>query len=470
MTTVQSPTTHTEATDPIVALRGAVTGVVAGPDDPEYRRATPWNVAVPVTPRALVIPTDADDVAATIRIAADHGLTVAVASTGHGAVATDESSILIHTGALTECTVDATTRTARVGAGVMWQTVMDAAAPHGLAPLVGSTPALGVVGFLTGGGIGPMVRTYGASSDHVRAFDLVTGAGEQLRATATENPDLFWGLRGGKGTLGIVTAVEIELVALTQFFGGALYFAAADAPAVLRAWRDWSADLPEDTNTSIAFLQLPPLPDVPPPLAGAFTVAVRYTSVADAEQAAAVLAPMRAVAEPIIDMIGVMPYSAIGAVHSDPVDPMPAFQDHTLLASLPADAVEALLAVTGPDSGSPQTIVELRRLGGALARPAADPSAFCHRDVEYTLMVIGVLAPEIAAVVPVHANSVIAAMSSWSTGGELPNFAHCCEPAHLARRYDEKTFHRLADLAERHDPAKVLAVGHAVRHMEPFTL
>ncbi|MGU3291016.1 FAD-binding oxidoreductase [Williamsia sp. M5A3_1d] len=470
MTTVQSPAPRTDATDPIAELRAAVTGVVAGPDDAEYRRATPWNVAVPVTPRAVVVAESADDVAATIRIAAEHGLSVVVTSTGHGAFATAESSILVHTGGLTECTVNAAARTARIGAGVLWQTVMDAAAPHGLAPLVGSTPALGVVGFLTGGGIGPMVRTFGASSDHVRAFDVVTGNGEQLRATPTENPDLFWGLRGGKGTLGVVTAVEIDLLPITQFFGGAVYFAADDAPAVLRTWQQWSADLPETANTSIAFLQLPPLPDVPPPLAGAFTVAVRYTSIADPEQAAEVLAPMRAVAEPIIDMIGVMPYSAIGAVHSDPVDPMPAYQDHALLASLPIEAVEALLAVAGPDSGSPQTIVELRRLGGALARPAIDPSAFCHRGAEYTVMVIGVLVPEIAAVIPVHANAVVAAMSPWSTGGELPNFAHSCEPTQLARRYDEKTLHRLADLAERHDPAKVLAVGHAIRHMEPFTL
>ncbi|MEH3154410.1 MAG: FAD-binding oxidoreductase [Gordonia paraffinivorans] len=464
MTTVLPPTTaETAAIDAVAALRTAVTGTVAAPGEPGYERATPWNVAVPVAPRAVVIAADADDVAATMRVAADHGLTVAVAATGHGAVPVDDSSILVHTSALTECVVDPAGRTARVGAGVQWQGVMDAATPHGLAPLVGSSPAVGVVGFLTGCGIGPLVRTYGLSSDHVRAFELVTGAGEQMRVTPDEHADLFWGLRGGKGTLGIVTAVEIDLLPVPRFYGGALYFDGADADAVLRAWRDWSVDLPEDTNTSIAFLQLPPLPDVPPPLAGRFTVAVRYTSVADPTDAARLLAPMRAVAQPIIDMVDVMPYAAIGAVHADPVDPMPSTEQHTLLAELPDAAIDTLMTGAGPQSGSPQVIVEIRRLGGAFGRPAAVDSAFSQRDAEYTLLAIGVLAPEIAAVVPAHAAGLMTVMEPWSTGGRLPNFGASGDAERIARCYDEDTRHWLAALADQYDPAGVLRVGQVVR-------
>lgn len=468
MTTVLPPMTTEAAeaagTDAVTALRNAVTGIVAAPGEPGYERAVPWSVSVPVTPCAVVIVADADDVASTMRVAAAHGLTVAVAATGHGAVPVDETSILVHTSALTDCVVDPAGRTARVGAGLQWQSVMDAATPHGLAPLVGSSPAVGVVGFLTGCGIGPLVRTYGLSSDHVRAFELVTGSGEQMRVTPDEHADLFWGLRGGKGTLGIVTAVEIDLMPLSEFYGGALYFDGADAAAVLRAWRDWSADLPEDTNTSIAFLQLPPLPDVPPPLAGRFTVAVRYTSVADPVDAAARIAPMRAVAQPIIDMVDVMPYAAIGAVHADPLDPMPAVEQHVLLSELPDAAVDAVLTGAGPQSGSPQVVVEMRRLGGAFARPAAIDSAFCQRGAEYTLMTIGVLAPEIAAIVPVHSAALMSSMAPWATGGQLPNFGASADAARIARCYDEDTRHWLAALAEQYDPAGVLRVGQVVRH------
>ena len=462
MTTVLPPI-PTETADTVAALRATVAGIVAAPGEPGYERAVPWNVAVPVAPCAVVIAAGADDVSATMRVAAERGLTVAVAATGHGAVPVDETSILVHTSALTECVVDPAGRTARVGAGVQWQRVMDAATPHGLAPLVGSSPAVGVVGFLTGCGIGPLVRTYGLSSDHVRAFDLVTGDGAQMRVTPDEHADLFWGLRGGKGTLGIVTAVEIDLLPVTQFYGGALYFDGADAGAVLRAWRDWSAVLPDDTNTSIAFLQLPPLPDVPLPLAGRFTVAVRYTSLADPVAAAQLLAPMRAVAQPIIDMVDVMPYAAIGAVHADPVDPMPSIEQHVLLRELPDAAIDTLMTGAGPQSGSPQVIVEIRRLGGSFARPAAVDSAFCQRDAEYTLMAIGVLAPEVAAIVPVHAAGLMSVMEPWSTGGRLPNFGASGDAERIARCYDEDTRHWLAALADQYDPAGVLRVGQVVR-------
>jgi FAD/FMN-containing dehydrogenase len=445
-------------------LRGRLTGELAGPGEPGYELATPWNVAVPVTPAAVVLAGSADDVAETVRFAAGRDLRVAVQRTGHGALPIGDDVLLVHTGRLDEVTVDATARTARVGAGAIGQQVLDAAAPHGLAPLAGSAPGVGVVGFLTGGGIGPLVRTYGLSSDRVRAFDVVTGAGHRLRATPTEHAELFWGLRGGKGTLGIVTAVELELLPLTEFFGGALYFDGADAPAVLHAWREWAASLPEHANTSVALLQLPPLPQVPPPLAGRLTVAVRFASTVGTEEAARVLAPLRAVAEPVLDAVGPLPFAAIGAVHADPVEPMPTHEATDLLRELPADAVEALLALAGPGSGSPQTVVELRLLGGAMARPAEHASAFCQRDAAFSLLTIGVLAPPVADAVPPHGAAVVEALRAWSTGGALPNFAPSADPAGIARCYDEETRARLAALGDQHDPAGVLRVGQVVRH------
>ena len=236
--------------------------------------------------------------------------------------------LLVHTGRLTECVVDPENRTARIGAGLIWQDVIDAAAPHGLAPLAGSSPAVGVAGFLTGAGIGPMVRTYGLSSDHVRSFDIVTGSGELIHVTPDEHAELFWGLRGGKATLGIVTAIEIDLLPVTHFYGGALYFDGADASAVAHAWLDWGADLPEHSSTSLAFLQLPPLPQVPPPLAGRLTVAVRFASLAEESDAKSLIDRIRSIATPLIDAVGVLPYAALGAVHADPVDPMPTHESH----------------------------------------------------------------------------------------------------------------------------------------------
>lgn len=444
-------------------LRDQVATHVALPGEPGYERCTPWNVAAPVTPAAVVLATTPEDVAATVRFAAAHGFTVTVQATGHGAVGVGADTILVQTSAMKHVAVDALKRTARVGAGARWQDVLDAACPHGLAALCGSAPGVGVVGYLTGGGIGPLVRTVGVSSDHVRSFDVVTGEGKLLRATPEENADLFWGLRGGKATLGIVTAVEIDLLPYPEFFGGALVFDGSEASAVLHAWRTWSVGLPDTVNTSIAIQQLPPLPGIPEPLAGRMTVALRYTAVGDFAEAAQLLAPMRAVATPVLDTIGVHPYAAIGMVHADPVDPMPINEDQALLSELPADAVGALLAAAGPSAGSPQVIVELRLLGGALARPPRHRSAFCHRDAAFALAVIGVLMPETAEGVVQHACAVTQAVASWATGGQMPNFAPSYDPARPSRVYAEDTLHWLAALADRYDPARVLATGQVVR-------
>ena len=444
-------------------LREQVNTHVALPGEPGYERCMPWNVAAAITPAAVVLATTPEDVAGTVRFAAEHGFTVTVQSTGHGAVGIGDETILVQTSAMKHCEIDVLNRTARVGAGARWQDVIAAAAPHGLAPLCGSSPSVGVVGFLTGCGIGPLVRTVGLSSDHVRAFDVVIGSGQLLRVTPQENADLFWGLRGGKATLGIVTAVEIELPHIPEFYGGAVYFDGADAAAVLHAWRSWSAGLPETVNTSIAIQQLPPLPGVPEPLAGRMTVAVRYTAVGDFAEAERLLAPMRAVATPLMDSVAVLPYAAIGAVHADPVDPMPVIEDQALLSELPVEAVDALLAVAGPGSGSPQVIVELRMLGGAFARPAAHRSAFCHRNAAYALTVIGAPMPDTAAMVAEHATAVAAAVAPWSTGGQMPNFAPSYDPARPSRVYNDDTRHWLAALADRYDPARVLATGQVVR-------
>lgn len=446
----------TEVDDDLVALRNHVGAPVALPGERVYDRAMPWNVAVPVQPAAVVLASMASDVAEVMRFASDSGLRVAVQATGHGAVAIGADAVLVLTAGLTGCVVDPVARTARVGAGVRWQAVLDAATPHGLAPLCGSAPGVGAVGYLTGGGIGPLVRTVGLSADHVRAFELVTGGGQVLRVTPDEHADLFWGLRGGKSMLGIVTAVEIDLLPIAEFYGGAIYFGGEHAADVLHEWQRWTVGLPESVNTSICIQQLPPLPGIPEPLAGRMTVAVRYTAVGDFAEAQRLLQPMCDVAPSLIDAIGVMPYAAIGAVHADPVDPMPTHEDHALLRELSAEAVDAILAACGPGSNSPQTIVELRLLGGELAREPRHRSAFCHRNAAYALSVIGVLAPPAGEAVVGHAADVVGAMARWSTGGQMPNFAASTDPARPARCYNEDALHWLRALAKRYDPAAVM--------------
>ncbi len=448
---------------PLDELAARLTGRLLLPDDPDYAaRALPWNLAVASMPLGVVEAADAEDVCSAVRFAAEHSLAVDVRATGHGAAPTDGPTLLVHTARLDEVRIHPD-GWARVGSGACWAQVIEAAAPFGLAPPCGSSPGVGVVGLLTGGGIGPLARHFGVASDHVLAFDVVTGDGSLRRASADENPALFWGLCGGKGALGIVTAVELMLPSLPELFGGCLYFDGADAAAVLHAWREWTATLPDAGSTSLAILRLPDLPSVPPPLAGRCTVAVRYAWAGDPVEGAAVLAPLQRAAAVILGEVATMPYTQIGAIHADPVDPMPVYETVELLDGLPEDAVAALLGVAGPAADCPQVIVELRLLGGAIARNAQRPSAVCHRSAEFSLLTIGIGLPPVLAPTAAHAEQVGHAMRPWTTGGAMPNFGGAATAASVRRAYDTATLQRLASLAAAYDPRGVLAPARSVR-------
>ncbi|HET7327106.1 MAG TPA: FAD-dependent oxidoreductase [Nocardioidaceae bacterium] len=419
----------------LAELRAAVTGRVSTPDDPTYAHVvSPWNRGVAVTPRIAVEAVSAHDVAQTVRFARRHGLTVTPQATGHGPIEELIGDILVSTRGLDECVVHPE-GWARAGAGVKWLRVVQAAAPYGLAPLSGSITDVGVVGYTTGGGLGPMARTYGLASDRVRAFEVVTGDGELRR----------------------VTAVEFDLVHQPEFYGGALWFDGADAAAVTERWRTWSATLPEGGTTSLALFRLPPLEGVPEPLAGRLTVSVRYVWTASPAEGHRHLAAMRTAAPLLIDDVRTKPYAQIDSVHTDPLDPMPVREDSILLGAFPAAGVPALMAAAGPGSDSQQFLVEIRQLGGAYRRGGQHPSAFHPRQASYSVLAVGLPGPATD-----HDHTVLRArLAPWTLPMRLPNFSFSAEQ--LAAAYDPATRRRLLSAIDAYDPAGVLTVGHALR-------
>lgn len=442
----------------LTALRNHVEGKVLVQGEPGYTElVASWNLAVEMAPAAVVAAENADDVAATVRFAGRHGLQVGVQATGHGAVATLAGDILISTRRLDEVTVHVE-GWARVGSGVKWADLLGPAHKLGFAALNGSSSDVGVVGYLTGGGVGPMARTYGVSSDTVRAFEVVTGDGELRRVTADEHPDLFFALRGGKGSLGIVTAVEIDLVPLTHFYGGALFYDGVHAAEVAALWNRWATDLPESITTSFAVLQLPPMPGVPEPLAGKTTISVRFLSTGDALEAEDLLAPLRKIAPTVLDSIGLHPYPAVDLVHTDPVDPMPVLEQTVLLRELPYAALEQVIVRATTDS--PQVITEVRQLGGAYARTPAHPDAFDHRSARFSVFMAGIAG--IPGTIE-HGEGLIAALQPWAHQGMWPNFRSARDPQSTAMAYSPATLTRLRATAQAYDPAGVLTMGAAIR-------
>ncbi len=397
--------------------------VFDGGDPAAAAEAAGFNTAVTHRPAVVVAASSAGDVAAAVRHANHEGLRVAVQATGHGAAAATDDTVLISTKEMQGVQVDPVARVARVEAGVRWRSVIDAAVPHGLAPLSGSASGVGVVGYTLGGGMGHLARRHGFAADHVRAVELVTADGQITTVTAESDPELFWAVRGGQSRFGIVSALEFDLVPVPQFFGGAMIFVGPAIEDVLHAFAAWAPTLPEEVTTSVALLRMPPIEEVPPPLRGVVSLALRFGFTGSPEHGEALLAPMRRVAAPVLDSVGPMSYAAVDGIHMDPPEPLPAVFRGGLLSAMPADLVDALLGVAGPDVEVPLAMVELRLMGGALSRPAEVPNAVAGRDGAFSLSVVAPAPPPLLETAHAVTAGVVDALQPWSTGTSLVNFA-----------------------------------------------
>ena len=447
------------------ALRRHVAGPVLEPGDAGYDdEIAAWNSSTTHRPPLVVGAVCADDVAATVRFAVKHRLPVGVQATGHGAAFPITEGILITTKRMTNVSVDVQRGTARIGAGAKWAHVLAMATPYGLAPLSGSTTDVGVVGYTLGGGMGPLGRRYGFAADRVRAVEIVTGDGKLRTVTADDDTGLFWGVRGGKGNLGIVTAIEIDLVLQPRLYGGALFYDAKDAAAVLHAWRSWVETVPEEMTSSVALLRLPDLDTVPAPLRGKLTLHVRVAYTGTATDGEWLVAPLRKVATPMIDMVRDMPFTEVDSIHMDPVEPMPSWNDVRLLSSLPVEAVDALLATAGPDVEVPLILAEIRHMGGALGRPAQVPNAVAGREAAFSLFVLGPDVPGVTPMVEAAARRVIDALEPWHASGRLVNFLGTADagPADVKAAYPAEVASRLQELKHRFDPHNLFRHGHTI--------
>ncbi|HET7725238.1 MAG TPA: FAD-binding oxidoreductase [Propionibacteriaceae bacterium] len=466
MTTTTTAHSSTPApADAFGVLGRSVALPVLLPGDEEYdTEVAAFNLATRHRPALVVRATCADDIVAAIRYARRTGLAVAVQSTGHGAVTSlDERSLLVTTSRLQHLHVDPAARTARIGAGLRWRPVIDAAAAYRLAPLSGSSSGVGAVGYTLGGGLGPLGRRYGFAADHVRSLEVVTGDGEVRTVTARTEPELFWGLRGGKGNFGIVTSMEVDLVPVSTLYGGGLFYAGEHAGTVLRAWRDWTRSLPEEMSTSMALLRLPDHEDVPPPLRGVLSVHLRVAYCGDAEEGARLVAPMRAAAPVLADLVREMPFVESDSIHQDPDHPVPGWEAGRLLDGLSDGSIDRLLEVAGPGRQVPLIMVELRLLGGALGRPAAVPNAVAGRGGAFSVFVLGPAVPGLEEAVPAAGHAALDALRADTAATRLVNFlGEDTSPEAVSLAWTDEDRARLVALKARYDPYNLFRTGHAL--------
>jgi len=449
------------------ALRAHTSGDVLTTDDDGFAdELTGFNLYYSHQPEAVVAAADATDVVQAVRFARANALQVRAFATGHGDHDTITDGLVVATSRLDRVEIDPVSRIATIGAGTRWAPVVAAAAEHGLAPIAGSSANVGAVGYLLGGGLGPLARSHGFSSDYVRSFSVVTGTGDLVEASAQENPDLFWALRGGKGGLGIVTEVRVELVDLPAIYGGSILFDAEHIESVIRAWTDFTQSAPLDVSTSVAIIRMPPIEQVPELLRGKTIVALRFAYPGAETDGARLLAPLRAVAPALLDTVGVMPMKNVALIHNDPTEPGLGWSTGALLSRIDQDFVSTLLEDVGPDRQAPLVAVELRHLGGATRIDVPETSAVGGRGASYAISVIGslqhpVLSPADAeGAVSAAAFGLLDELAPWIAAETTINFAgKPRDPAHFASAWPPKTYTRLAEVRARFDPDGVFPYG-----------
>ena len=452
----------------VSSLRARLSGEVLVPGDVEWDEARlAWNLALDQRPAAVAFPESADDVIAIVDFAREHSLRVSAQGTGHNASPLGPlgDTILVKTSRMRGVEIDPEARRARVEAGVLWAEVTEAAAEHGLAALAGSSPDVGVVGYSLGGGLSWLARKHGMAANSVLAVEIVTADGRLVRTDRDNEPELFWALRGGGGSFGVVTALEFALYPIREVYAGAMFWPFERADEILHAWRQWVETVPDELTSVGRILQLPPIPDIPEPFRGRSFVLVEAVYAGDEAEGAELVTPLRELG-PELDTFATIPASALNKLHMDPEHPVPYSGDGMMLADLPAEAVDALVGVAGPGSGSPLLSVEVRHLGGAVAERSAEHGALDAFDARFAFFGVGLaMNGEMGAAIEAHVRVVRSALQTWDAGQAYLNFTE--RRVDGERLFGAETYQRLQAIKAQYDPADLIRANHPVSPQPP---
>jgi FAD/FMN-containing dehydrogenase len=441
-------------------LRAAIRGQVFVAGDAGYDQARrAWNLAVDEWPAVVVEAGSAADVTRAVRYARAQGMRIAPQGTGHGAEPLEplDGAMLLRTTRMRQVRIDPAARIARAEAGAVWADVTVPAGRHGLAALAGSSADVGVTGYTLGGGLGWLARRYGLAANSVTAAELVTPDGYVVRADASHEPDLFWAVRGGGG-MGVVTALEMRLYPVRELYAGDLFFPIARAAEVLHAWRAWTETVPDEVTSMGHLLRLPPLPELPEPLRGRAFIVVEAAYLGDAGSGADLIGPLRELG-PELDTFATIPPPALARLTVDPGQPVPSQGDGMLLADLPVAAIDALVAVAGPYADTQLASIEVRHLGGAVARPAPGGGAQPSIDAGYLVFAAGITpTPDLADAVRAQAQAVKRALAPSHAGYDYYNFQETAAPASTV--LPPASYHRLQKIKAAYDPDQAIISAH----------
>jgi hypothetical protein len=442
------------------ALSSRISGRVLEGEE-AVQASRPWNHSYSNHSALVAFPNNAEEVASCVAFAAENRLPIGVQCTGHGVVRSVAGGLLIMTTGLTDLEVDVEARTARIGAGLEWAPVIAATEGHGLSSLHGSSPFVGAVGYTVGGGMGWLGRKHGLQSESVISFQVVTPDGVLRTASADENPDLFWALRGaGGGSLGVITEMTIHLVPVTEVYAGNLYYPAADAHEVIAMFAAWCEKLPEEMTAAIVLQNFPNLDSVPEHVRGKSFAIIRGAWCGPLSEGAALVDRLRQQKEPVIDHFGPLPWTECAKISNDPIGPVTLHNMSECLTSLDPDVAEVLVARTFPPEGHPRvTQTEARICGGALER-GDGPATRGLATSPYTLVVIGPHHPETPDLLPDYLAAFRQDLAPHVTGHAYPNFMDGPERAERSSHiFTDEDWQRVQAVKAETDPRNAFRYG-----------
>jgi FAD/FMN-containing dehydrogenase len=438
-------------------LRDSVDGEVVAPGDPAYDEARKvWNGTIDRYPAAVVRCASTTDVVAAVTFARDLELSLAVRCGAHSTpgYSTCDGGIVIDLRPMNAVEVDPAARIARVQGGTVWAECDAATQEHGLAVTGGRVSDTGVGGLALGSGSGWLERMYGFTCESLLSATVVTAAGEVVTASASENPDLLWGLRGGGGNFGVVTEFEFELHTVGPIItAGILLWPRSQAAEVIRFYRDFIAQAPDEVGGGVALLTAPPEPFVPEELQGRPAVAVVYCYVGPVDEGAEFAQALRQFASPAVDVVQPMPYAALqGMLDAGNPTGIREYFKVDWLGSLPDEAIDAVVA-EGDALPAPFGQLILAPMGGAVSKSATKDMALSTVDAPWLYFCLAMwMDPAQDERNRAWARGFAAAMRTFGLGTAFPNFIEPDEGDRLRASFGEEKYQRLVALKARWDP------------------
>jgi FAD/FMN-containing dehydrogenase len=442
-------------------LRGEFRGELLLPTSPGYDAARRlWNGAIDRRPACIARCAGVADVVAAVRFARDHDLELAVRGGGHNVAGTAvcDGGVVIDLSAMRAVWVDPTDRTAWVQGGALWSDVDHETQARGLATTGGIVGHTGVAGLTLGGGIGFLMRKHGLTVDNLLAADVVTADGSIVRASADEHPDLFWALRGGGGNFGVVTSFRFSLHPVgPTVTAGPVFWAADDTTDVLRFYRDFAAEAPDELGSVVRLGTVPPLPSIPEHLHWRPAIAVVCCYAGAVEAGERAVQALRRFGTPLVDLLAPSPYAGFQGGFDDTVlHGWHYYWKATNLDGLSDEAI-AVIADHAYAAGSPRSYAAMFHLGGAVARAPHDATAYAARDVAHNIVIDAAWLPgepgEHAEAEPAWARRFLRALQPHRAGGVYVNFLDSDDDSSRVREaYDDRIYRRLAKVKAEYDP------------------